>query len=232
MAARNALVHRARHPARQPEPARPMTRTSSRIIRARLRTSNTCFPMGFSRARGHRQPGRLRPPGARRGLRREARVLRPADQGALRPVRDRARCRRRPGDPRLHGRRLRDRGGRGAPAHGPAPAPQARPRQGRGAAARFPQDGMPEKAPGRSSTSCATGSRPSSTRAGRSASATAARTRSARRGASPSTGRPPRTTPSPCATATPSSSGECRSTGSPTRSRFGSTEPWQSPKLA
>ena len=48
------------------------------------------------RARGHRQPRRLRPQAARRVLRREARVLRPADRRALRPARDRAGRRRRP----------------------------------------------------------------------------------------------------------------------------------------
>ena len=37
------------------------------------------FPIGWSRARGHRQPRRLRPHPARRALRREARVLRPGD---------------------------------------------------------------------------------------------------------------------------------------------------------
>ena len=144
------------------------------------------FPMGFSELEGIANRGDFDLTRARRALGREARVLRPADQGALRPVRDRAGGRRRPRDARVHGRRLRRRGGRGSPAHRPAPAPEARPGQGRGAAARLtrrdararPRDLRP---------SCANGSPPSTTRAARSASAIAARTRSARRGGSPST---------------------------------------------
>ena len=47
-------------------------------------------PLGLGRARGHRQPGRLRPHGARQGLGGATGVLRPADQRALRALRDRA----------------------------------------------------------------------------------------------------------------------------------------------
>ena len=67
-----------------------------------------------SRARGHRQPRRLRPHAAREVLRREARVLRPADQGALRPARHRAGGGRRPRDARVPRRRLRRGRGRAA----------------------------------------------------------------------------------------------------------------------
>ena len=75
-------------------------------------------------AGGHRQPRRLRPHASTASLGREARVRRPADQGALHPARDRARGRRRPHDPRAAVRRLRrGRAGRRA-AHGAAPAPE------------------------------------------------------------------------------------------------------------
>ena len=75
------------------------------------------LPDGLLRARGDRQPRRLRPHPARRVQRREARVLRPAERRALRPPRDRARRRRRPRDAGLPRRRLLGRGGRGPPAH-------------------------------------------------------------------------------------------------------------------
>ena len=88
-------------------------------------------------ARGDRQPRRLRPHPARQVQRREARVLRPADQRALRAPRDRAGGRRRPRHARLPGRRLRRRGGRGPPAHRAAPPPPPGPGQGRRAAARL-----------------------------------------------------------------------------------------------
>ena len=139
------------------------------------------FPMGWSELEGIAEPRRLRPHPARRALRREARVLRPADQGALRPARDRAGRRGRPGDARVHRRRLRHRGGRGPPAHRAPPAPAARAGQGRGAAAGLPGGNARARARDLRRRS-ATGSRPSSTRAARSASATAARTRSAPRG--------------------------------------------------
>ena len=103
------------------------------------------FPMGWSELEGIAEPRRLRPHPARRAHRREARVLRPAERRALRPARDRAGRRRRPGDARLHRRRLRRRGGRGTHADRASPPPQARPGQGRRDAARH-RDGMPERA--------------------------------------------------------------------------------------
>ena len=97
---------------------------------------------------------------------------------ALRPARDRARRRRRPRRARVPRRRLRHRGGGGPPAHRAAPAPEARPGEGRGAAAGL--EGGHARAGARDlRRRCAAASRPSSTRAARSASATAARTRSA-----------------------------------------------------
>ena len=86
-------------------------------------------------ARGDRQPGRLRPHPARQVLRPEARVRRHRDRGALRPARDRAGRRRRPGDAGVHGRRLRRGRDRGRGADRAAAAPAAGAGQGRGAAA-------------------------------------------------------------------------------------------------
>ena len=53
-------------------------------------------PVGLGRARGHRQPGQLRPDPAREALGREARLLRPGDQRAVHAARHRAGGRRRP----------------------------------------------------------------------------------------------------------------------------------------
>ena len=85
--------------------------------------------------------------------------------------------------------------------------------------------------PARSSPTCASASPPSSTRAARSASATAARTRSAPPGASPSTSRRWRTTPSPCAIATRWSRSASRSRASATSWSGASNRPGSSPKL-
>ena len=138
------------------------------------------LPDRVERARGHRQPHRLRPQGPRRAQRREARVLRPGDGRALRPARHRARRRRRPRDARLPRRRLRRGGGRGRAAHRAQAPPAPRAGQGRGPAARA--QGRPARARARGRTTrCGAACRPSTTRAARSASATAARTRSARR---------------------------------------------------
>ena len=150
----DALVHRPRHPARQPDAARPTTPTSSRTTRARPPTSSTCSRWAGRSSRGS-------PTGATSTSTQHADAsgekLEYFDQETgrgLRPVRDRAGRRRRPGDARVHGRRLRHRGGRGAKAHRPAPAPQARAGQGRRPAAGVARRGCPS-ARGRSSTSCA-----------------------------------------------------------------------------
>ena len=65
------------------------------------------LPLGLGRARGHRQPHRLRPEGPRRALGRAARVLRPGHRRALRALRHRARRRRHPHHDGLPPRRLR-----------------------------------------------------------------------------------------------------------------------------
>ena len=189
------------------------------------------FPIGWSELEGIANRGDFDLNPARQVQRREARVLRPADQRALRPARDRARRRRRPRDARLPRRLLRGRGGRGPPAHRAAPAPAPGPGQGRRPAARL-QGGHAGEGARDLRRTCAAGSPPSSTRAARSASATAARTRSAPPGASPSTTRRWRTTPSPCATATRSSRSGSRSRASATSWSRASKQPWRSPKLA
>ena len=91
------------------------------------------LPDRLAGARGRREPRRLRPAPAQRGVRHEARVDRP--RGALRPVRDRAGDRRRPRVPRVPVRRLRRGGRRRASAHAAAPAPAPRAGEGRRAAA-------------------------------------------------------------------------------------------------
>ena len=107
------------------------------------------------------------------------------DQGigrALRPARHRAGGRRRPRDARLPRRRLRRGGGRRRDAHRPQAPPAARAHQGRGAAARA--QGRPARARPRGLRRRARRRAGRVRRGrGRSASATAARTRSARRGA-------------------------------------------------
>ena len=139
------------------------------------------LPLGVGRARGHRQPVRLRPAGPRRGVGREARVLRPGGQRALRPVRDRTGGRGHPDDDGVPARRLpRGRGRRRGP-HVAPPAPPSRPVPGGRPPLRRRR--RSSRSPGRcwacsSRTSCATTTPPSP-----SASATGARTRSVRRGA-------------------------------------------------
>ena len=134
----DALVHRARDP---PDNLILRAHGADELSHYSRATSDIeyLFPMGWSELEGIANRGDFDLTPARRVLGREARVLRPADEGALRAARDRAGGRRRPGDARLPRRRLRHRGGRGPPAHGPAPAPEARPGQGRGAAARLPR---------------------------------------------------------------------------------------------
>ena len=65
------------------------------------------LPVGLRRARGHRQPGRLRPLGPRGQVGGDARLLRPADERALHALRDRAGRRRHPHDDGVPARRLR-----------------------------------------------------------------------------------------------------------------------------
>ena len=140
------------------------------------------LPDRLVRARGHRQPRRLRPHPAREVLGREARVRRHRHPGALRPARDRA-----------GGRRRRARSSRCSAT----PTTRRRSRAGRARCCACTRRSRPSRWPCcRSSTAtacpswrasstrgCARRSPPSTTRAARSAGATAARTRSARPGA-------------------------------------------------
>ena len=71
----DALVHRPRHPARPAPPARARRRRALPLLERHLR-HRVPLPDGLVRARGDRQPRRLRPHPARQVLRREARVRR------------------------------------------------------------------------------------------------------------------------------------------------------------
>ena len=136
-----------------------------------------------------------------------------ATRRALRPARDRARRRARPHGADAALRRLRRGRDRRRAAHRAAAAAADGADQGGGAAAG--EQGRPAGEGARDLRGAARAhDAPSTTRAARSASATAARTRSARPGGSPSTTRRWRTTRSPCATATRSSRCACRWRGS------------------
>ena len=126
-------------------------------------------------------------------------VLRPDQERALDPVRDRARVRPHPrahGVPRRRVRRRRgaQRQGRRRQAHRAAPRPPPRAGQGRRAAAVAQRAALAARARGRRRPAQAL-ERSTSTTPARSAAATAARTRSARRSASPSTSTRSTTTP-------------------------------------
>ena len=182
-------------------------------------------------ARGDRQPRRLRPhrstPSSRgekleyfdqaRGERYVPHVIEPA-AGA-----DRATA-------RLPGRRLRRGGGRGPRAHACCACTRGSRRSRSRCCRSCRKDGHAGEGARDLRGAAPRASRPSTTRAARSASATAARTRSARPGASRSTTRRWRTTPSPCATATR------WSRSASTISQVGAyvaeqlAAPWQTPK--
>ena len=175
-------------------------------------------PVGLGRARGHRQPHRLRPHPARHPLGRAARLLRPGDGRALRAARDRAGGRRHPHDGGVPPGRLRRGRGRRRGPHRAAPPPPPGAVQGGGAAA-VEEGHAARRWPGR----CSALLRPrvhvsTTTTPSRSDAATAARTRSARRWPSPSTSTRSRTRPSPSATATRPSRSASPSTASSTRS--------------
>ena len=106
------LVPRAR-PARI-EPARARARAGGAVaLLARDQRHRVPLPDRLVRARGRRQPRRLRPAPAHRGIGHEARVRRPG-RLALHAVRDRARGLDRPDHARAARRRLRRGGRRGA----------------------------------------------------------------------------------------------------------------------
>ncbi len=128
------LVRRARHPGRAAAAAGPRRRRAVPLLGGHLRRG-VPVPVGLRRARGHRQPHRLRPHPARQVLGREARLLRPGDGRALRALRDRAGGRRHPHHGRVPPRGLRRGPDRGRGPHRAAPAPSPGAVQGGGAAA-------------------------------------------------------------------------------------------------
>ena len=77
------LVRRARHPDGDAAPAGPRRRRVVALFEWHVRR-RVLVPVGLRRAGGHRPALRLRPQAARRALRRAARLLRSADQRALR----------------------------------------------------------------------------------------------------------------------------------------------------
>ena len=113
----------------------PTTPTSCRHYSSGHDRRRVPLPVRLGRAGGHRQPQRLRPHPARQALGREARLLRPGDERALRAVRDRAGGRRRPDDDGVPARRLRRGRGQRRGAHRAAPAPPPGAVQGGGAPA-------------------------------------------------------------------------------------------------
>ena len=169
------------HPARPPAAARHTTPTSCRTTRARTSDVEYLFPIGWSELEGIANRGDFDLTQHAEYSGQKLEYVDTADRRALRPARDRAGRRRRPGDAGVPGRRLRRGRDRGRAANRAAAAPGAGAGQGRGAAA-GPQ-GRPARARPRDlPRRCASACRPSTTRAARSAAATAARTRSARRG--------------------------------------------------
>ena len=153
--------------------------------------------LGVGRARGHRQPHRLRPDHALAALGHRPRLLRPDDGGALHALRHRAGCRPVALADDVPRRRLRR--GRGAQHQGwrrqagrAAARPAAGPGQGRGAAAVAQRRPVAQGARPGGPAAAAAGTSTSTTPAP-SASGTAARTRSVRRTASRSTSTPSRT---------------------------------------
>ena len=69
-------------PTDEAPPPAPRRRRAEPLLLGHLRRG-VPLPVGLGRARGHRQPGRLRPHPARHPLGREARLLRPGHQHAL-----------------------------------------------------------------------------------------------------------------------------------------------------
>ena len=63
----HGVVPRPRHPAREAPPAPPRAERAVALL-ARHGRRRVPLPLGLGRARGHRQPGRLRPHGPRQGV--------------------------------------------------------------------------------------------------------------------------------------------------------------------
>src|SRR5438094_680864 len=116
-----ALVHRPRSRARAAPRAATRGRRA-RPLREGVLRHRVPVPLRVGRARGDRQPHRLRPPASRRAQRQGLELLRRGAARALPAVRDRAVGRGRSLDPRLPPRCLRRRRDRGRDAHR-APAP-------------------------------------------------------------------------------------------------------------
>ena len=114
------LVRRPRHQPRQPAPLRARAGEAQPLLQAhrRHRVPLQLRRLGVGRARGHRQPHRLRPQDALRALRHRPVVLRPGRQRALLALRHRAGGRSLPQPDDLPGRRLHR--GRGAQHQGRA----------------------------------------------------------------------------------------------------------------
>ena len=136
------LVPRPRHHAREPPALRAPEREAVPLLEEdrRPRVPVPVRGQRVGRAHGRRQPHRLRPEDALREVGRRPVVLRPDQERALDPVRDRAGVRPHPRADGLPRRRLRRRRGaqhqgRRRQAHGAAPRPPPRAGQGRGAAA-------------------------------------------------------------------------------------------------
>ena len=136
------LVRRPRHQPREPAPLRAPEGEAVALLEAhrRHRVPLRLRRLGVGRARGHRQPHRLRPDDALAALRHRPRLLRPDDRRALHAVRHRAGGRPVALADDVPRRRLRR--GRGAQHQGrrrqarrAAARPAARAGQGRGAAA-------------------------------------------------------------------------------------------------
>ncbi len=130
----HALVPRPGHPGREAAPA-PSRAERAVALLTRHGRRRVPLPLGLGRARGHRQPGRLRPHRPRPGVGRVARLLRPADQRALHAARHRAGGRRHPDHDGLPARCLQRGRGRRRGPHGAAPALAAGALPGGGAAA-------------------------------------------------------------------------------------------------
>ncbi len=156
---------------------------------------------GVRRARGHRQPHRLRPEDPLRALRHGPELPGPGERRALDAVRHRARRRdsaaRRWPSCSMRTPRTRPRTPRAASTSAWSCASTRGWRRSRSPSCRCPGTPTCRRRPRRSRPSCGRAGTSTSTTPVRSAGATAARTRSVRRSASPWTSRPPTTRRSP-----------------------------------